>query len=91
VPQQFRSEIVLRLEHENSNATLFGTPIRLGPTRIQVDRAQVIQLSATMKKFTNAKMGTAVPIPLRPLVPVRFELVDRAAATPVVRALRSGF
>jgi len=44
-----------------------------------VDRAQVIQISATMKRFTNAKMGTAVPIRLRPLVPVRFELVDRAA------------
>jgi hypothetical protein len=82
VPQQFRNEIVVRLEHENANATLFGVPIRLGPTRIQVDRAQVIQLSATMKKFTNAKMGTAVPIRLRPLVPVRFELVDYAALLP---------
>jgi hypothetical protein len=78
---------VVRLEHENANATLFGVPIRLGPTRIQVDRAQVIQLSATMKKFTNAKMGTAVPIRLRPLVPVRFELVELcgSVATPLVR------
>jgi hypothetical protein len=79
IPQQFRDEIVLRMEHENSTATLFGTPIRLGPTRIQIDRAKVIQLSVTMKKFTKAKMGANVPIPLRPLVPVRFELVDRTA------------
>jgi len=84
VPQQFRDEIVLRLEHQDSTATLFGTPIRLGPTRIQIDRAKVIQLSATMKKFTKVKMGMGVPIPLRPLVPVRFELVDRGDLLPQV-------
>jgi hypothetical protein len=39
-------------------------------------------MSATMKKFTKAKMGTGVPIPFRPLVPVRFELVDRTALLP---------
>jgi hypothetical protein len=82
VPQQFRDEIILRMEHENSTATLFGTPLRLGPMRIQIDRAKVIQMSATMKKFTKAKMGTGVPIPFRPLVPVRFELVDRTALLP---------
>lgn len=82
VPEQFGCEIVLRMEHENPTAALFGTPIRLGPIRIHIDRAKVIQLAATMKKFTKAKMGASVPIPLRPLVPVRFELVDRAALSP---------
>lgn len=82
IPQQFRGEIVFRMEHQNSIATLFGASIRLGPSRIQVDRAKVIQLAATMKKFTKAKMGANVPILLRPLVPVRFELVDRAALLP---------
>lgn len=79
VPQQFRDEIVLRLEHENSTAVLFGTTIRLGSTRIQMDRVEVIQFSNTMKRFSDAKMGEAVPIPLRPLVPVRFEIVEPAA------------
>lgn len=79
VPQQFRDEIVLRLEHENSTAVLFGTTIRLGSTKIQMDRVEVLQFSNTMKRFSGAKMGEAVPIPLRPLVPVRFEIVEPKA------------
>ena len=73
VPEQFREEMALRFEHPNSVATLFGTNIQVGPTRIQIDRAEVIELSATMKRFNEAKIGTAVPFSFRPLVPVRFE------------------
>jgi hypothetical protein len=79
ISTQFGGEFLLRTEHQNSTATLFGTPVRLGPTRIQMDRAKVLQLTATMKKFAKAKMGDNIPIPFRPLVPVRFELVDRAS------------
>ena len=75
VPQQFRDEIVLRMEHEDVNATLFGAYIRVGPTRILIDRAKVIQFAATMKKFITARMGANIPIQLHPLVPIRFELV----------------
>jgi hypothetical protein len=79
VPQQFRDDFVLRIENENVNATLFGTHIRVGPTRILIDQAKVIQPTATINKFVKAKMGASIPIPLRPLLPVRFELVDRSA------------
>ena len=79
VPQRFRDEMVFRMEHEAANAKLFGTQIKLGPTVIQIDRAKVEGLAETLHRFENARMGTAVPISLRPLVPVRFQAVERAS------------
>ena len=82
IPERFRKEMMLRMEHQNSTARLFGTSIRIGPSRIQLDRAKVVQLAATMRKFREAPMGAGVTIRLRPLVPVRFELVNRSALLP---------
>ncbi len=79
VPQQFSEEIAFRMEHENATAMLFGTPIRLGPTAIHVGRAEVVKFSETMQRFAKAKMGTSVPIALRPLMPVHFDLIERKA------------
>jgi hypothetical protein len=79
VPQRFRDEMVFRMEHEAANAKLFGTQIKLGPTVIQIDRAKVEGLAETLHRFENARMGTAVHISLRPLVPVRFQAVERAS------------
>jgi hypothetical protein len=77
VPQQFRDEMMFRLEHENATATLFGAEIKLGPTVIQIDRAMVEKLPETLQRFASAKMGSSVPISLRPLTPVNFRLVER--------------
>jgi hypothetical protein len=79
VPQQFRDEMMFRMEHEGAIARLFGTQIKLGPTVIQIERAKVEGLVETLQRFAGAKMGTAVPISLRPLTPVQFLLVDRAS------------
>jgi len=79
VPQQLREETMFRMEHESATASLFGTQMSLGPTVIQVDRAKVERLPETLKVFVKAEIGSAVPISLRPLVPVRFLLVDRAS------------
>ena len=75
VPQQFREEMVFRMEHDSVKATLFGTNIDVGPTVIQIERAKVERLPETLQAFAKAKMGTAVPISLRPLSPVQFQSV----------------
>jgi len=79
VPQQFRGEMAFRMEHESATVTLFGTRINMGPTVIQIDRAEVERLPETLQRFAKAKVGTAVPISLRPLTPVTFLLVDPAS------------
>lgn len=79
VPQQFRDEMVFRMEHEAASAKLFGTQIKLGPTVIQIDRAKVEGLAETLQRFENSRIGTPVAISLRPLVPVRFQAVERTS------------
>jgi hypothetical protein len=79
VPQQFRDEMVVRIEHESATAKLFGTQINIGASVIQIDRARVERLPETLQRFAEAKMGTPVPISLRPLTPVNFLLVDRTS------------
>lgn len=78
-PEQFQEEQVFRMEHEDVKARLFGTDINLGPTVIQIDHAKVEDFADTLQRFAKANMGTAVPITLRPITPVRFLLVDAAS------------
>ena len=78
VAQQFRDELAFRIEHQGATAKLFGTQINLGPSVIQIERAQVERLRQTLQRFARAKMGAAVPLSLRPLTPVSFRLVDRS-------------
>jgi len=44
---------------------------------IPVGPAEVLNSSDTMKRFPKTRMGTSVPIPLRPLTPVHFESAER--------------
>lgn len=77
VEQQFRQEMVFRLEHESARASLFGTPIQVGPTVIQIERGIVEDVEDTLDMFKRAEIGSAVPIRIHPLTPVLLALVER--------------
>ena len=79
VQQQFRQEMVFRFEHESVKASLFGTPIDVGPTLIEMERARVEDVEDTLALFDRTELGSAVPIRIHPLTPVRFSLVERSA------------
>ena len=79
VEQQFRQEMVFRFEHESARASLFGTPIQVGPTVIQIERGIIEDLEDTLDRFKRAEIGSAVPIGIHPLTPVPLALVERGA------------
>jgi hypothetical protein len=79
VEQQFRQEMVFRFEHESARASLFGTPIQVGPTVIQIERGIIEDLEDTLDRFKRAEIGSAVPIRIHPLTPVPLALVERGA------------
>jgi len=77
VEQQFRQELVFRLEHENVRASLFGTPIQVGATVVHIERGVVKDAEDAIERFKRAQVGASVPIPIQPLTPVKFVVVER--------------
>ena len=63
VEQQFRQEMVFRFEHESARASLFGNPIQVGPTVIQIERGIIEDLEDTLDRFKQAEIGSAGPDP----------------------------
>lgn len=77
VPRELTQEMRIRIERPNHmpRPVLFGQVVDTGPCALQVDRAQVKDLSAILDAFRNAAIGDGVKISVRPLSPLRFLLL----------------
>jgi hypothetical protein len=81
IAKMLSTEMNLRLEHESTNASLFGNQINLGATRITIERAKVNKLRETMNSFSRAKPGQSVSFSFLPLVPAKCLLIDQTDLT----------
>jgi hypothetical protein len=76
-PELIRRGGAFRIQHETiePKPIVFGTPISTGPCAMTVDQAEFENLEVTIDAFQKAGIGDSVPIKIKPLVPVRFELL----------------
>jgi hypothetical protein len=58
--------------------TLFGTAIDTGPVMMAAE-AEIKDLTSVLQSFREAAIGSGVRVSLRPLTPLRFSLMPRAA------------
>lgn len=75
LPSTLPEVAAFRTQHESFVASLFGTRVEVGACAVQIDKARVKDLEQTISTFRQAQIGQDVRIVLRPLVPVRYELL----------------
>jgi hypothetical protein len=57
---------------------IFGVKVPVGCCAMTADRARFENIEATVRYFQDAEFGAEIEFVVRPEVPVRFELLDKA-------------